>query len=137
MSILEGLRQAAKQAEENVEKNTNTAFDKARARATATTAAHVPDELLRALGARGRGLDSEDRPYGLALLQIVADVATEAFACGERSQGKMRTYMKAPHNRGKIFMSLKYDVLESLWLRELGRGERHSCSDIFTTLPLI
>lgn len=100
-NILGDLRQAAKEAEEDAStvtaKTTNTAVDKARARTAATKAARVIDELLRALGARGRGLDSEDRPYGLALLQVVADVAAGAFACGEYGEGKMRTCMQAPH----------------------------------------
>ena len=90
--ILADLRQAAKQAEDDATKvtasATKTAVDKAKARAAVTRAARVPEELLRALGARGRGLDAGfRRAYGLSLLKVVEDVAAEAFACGERSLG--------------------------------------------------
>ena len=90
--ILAGLRQAAKEAEDDARKvtasTTNTAVDKAKARSALTRAARVPEELLRALGARGRGLDSGcGRAYGLSLLKVVEDVAAEAFACGEPGQG--------------------------------------------------
>lgn len=90
--ILADLRQAAKLAEDDANKittsTTNTAVDRAKARSAMTRTARVPEELLRALGARGRGLDSGyGRAYGLSLLKVVEDVAAEAFACGERSQG--------------------------------------------------
>lgn len=90
--ILADLRQAAEQAEDIANKatasSTNTAVDKAKARAAMTRAAHVPEELLRALGTRGRGLDYGcGRGYGLSLLKVVEDVAAEASASGERSQG--------------------------------------------------
>eukprot|EP00752_Nemacystus_decipiens_P011279 g10023.t1 len=88
--ILADYRRAAKQVEDDANKvttsTTKTAVDKAKARAAVTRAARVPEELLRALGARGRGLDSGmGRAYGLSLLKVVEDVAAEAFACGERS----------------------------------------------------
>lgn len=91
--MLSDLRQAARQAEDDARRvitsTTNTAVDKAKARAAVTRAARVPEELLRALGARGRGLDSgRGRPYGLSLLKVVEDVAAEACACGERSHGE-------------------------------------------------
>lgn len=90
--ILADLQQAAKQAEDDADKvtasDTKTALDKAKARAAMTRAARIPEELLRALGARGRGLDSGlGRAYGLSLLEVVGDVAAGAFACGERSHG--------------------------------------------------
>lgn len=90
--ILAGLRQAAKEAEEDAEKvtasTTKTAVDKAKARAAATRAACVPEELLRALGARGRGLDAgRGRAYGLSLLEVVEEVAAEAFAIGDPGHG--------------------------------------------------
>lgn len=90
-AILSDLRQDAENAERNASavaaSTTKTAVDKAKTRSAATRAARVFDELLRALGARGRGLDSGGRPYGLSLLQVVEDVAAQAHACGERSQG--------------------------------------------------
>lgn len=95
VSILGNPLQASAQSEENgctaTTETTATAVDKATARTAATQAARVPDELLRALGAKGRGLDSGGRPYGLALLKVVEDVATEAFARGDRSRGKIGT----------------------------------------------
>eukprot|EP00903_Cladosiphon_okamuranus_P007042 g6846.t1 len=91
VDILADLRQAAKQAEDDANKvttsTTNTAVDKTKARSAMTRAARIPEELLRALGARGRGLNSGcGRSYGLSLLKVVEDVAAEAFACGECSQ---------------------------------------------------
>lgn len=69
-----------------------TAVDKARARTAASQAARVPEELLRALGARGRFPDTMDpasrRAYGLSLLVAVEEVAAEAQRCGRNSHGE-------------------------------------------------
>lgn len=62
------------------------AIDKARTRTAAAEAARVSEGLLRALGARGRGLDNS-RAYGLSLLGVVEEVAAEAGACGKRTPG--------------------------------------------------
>lgn len=136
VAILGDLRQAAEQAEEHASmvttKTTNTAVDKAKARTAATQAARVPDELLRALGARGRGLDSRGRPYGLALLKVVEDVAAEAFACGERSQGiclHAKGHTAVSYVANSRIISPKNEVLGSRCLRGFGRGERHSHPD--------
>ncbi|CAN0164076.1 unnamed protein product, partial [Ectocarpus sp. 8 AP-2014] len=90
-AIFSDLRQDAEKTERNASavaaSTTKTAVDKAKTRSAATRAARVFDELLRTLGARGRGLDSGGRPYGLSLLQVVEDVAAQAHACGDRSQG--------------------------------------------------
>ncbi|CAM9327755.1 unnamed protein product [Ectocarpus sp. 12 AP-2014] len=98
-AIFSDLRQDAEKAERTASavaaSTTKTAVDKAKTRSAATRAALIFDELLRALGARGRGLDSGDRPYGLSLLQVVEDVAAQAHACGERSQGDVDSRLTA------------------------------------------
>ncbi|CAM9574727.1 unnamed protein product, partial [Laminaria digitata] len=50
-------------------------------------AARIPEELLRALGARGAGLDSGGAAYGLSLLKAVEEIAAEAQLRGRRSRG--------------------------------------------------
>ncbi|CAM9321848.1 unnamed protein product [Ectocarpus sp. 6 AP-2014] len=98
-AIFSDLRQEAAKAERNASgvaaSTTKTAVDKAKTRSAATRAARVFDELLRALGARGRGLDSGGRPYGLSLLQVVEGVAAQAHACGDRSQGDVDSRLTA------------------------------------------
>lgn len=68
---------------------------KARARTSAAQAERVSDALLRALGARGKGLDStepeERRAYGLSLLKVIEEVAAEAQVSGKQSQGVFLT----------------------------------------------
>lgn len=91
-AILAGLRETASQAKDHADtvtaSATKTAVDKAKAKTASTRAARVPEELLRALGARGRGFDSDyGGAYGLSLLAAVEDVAAEAFACGEGYRG--------------------------------------------------
>lgn len=90
--ILADLRQAAAQAEEDAStiaaSSNKTAEDKAEARAAAARAASFPEQLLRALGARGRGVEAGGRQYGLALLDVVDSVAAEAPASEECSLGR-------------------------------------------------
>lgn len=90
--LRETADQTKKYAETVTASATKTAVDKAKARCASIRAARVPEELLRALGARGRGFDSDyGRPYGLSLLAAVENVAAEAFACGEGGRGACRT----------------------------------------------
>lgn len=140
VSILGDLREAAKQAEQNARtvttKTTNTAVDKAKARTAATQAARVPDELLRALGARGRGLDSGGRPYGLALLNVVENVAAEAFACGGRSQGKMCMYMQGISQLYVPICKVTCPQKGGPWSSVVGRIGMGNEAKISTLLPL-
>ncbi|CAM9989759.1 unnamed protein product [Scytosiphon promiscuus] len=90
--ILADFRQAAAQAEEDAAAisgsgATKSVVDEAEARAAAARAASFPEQLLRALGARGRGLEPGGRQYGLALLDVVDSVAAEALAHVEPSLG--------------------------------------------------
>lgn len=58
---------------------------------SATQIARVPEEVLRALGARGYGFDDMDearrRVYGHSLLKVIKEIAAEASLRGAQSHG--------------------------------------------------
>lgn len=61
-------------------------------------AARVPERLLRALGARGAGLNSGGTVYGSSLLQVVEDIAAEAQLRGRSNRGACAGRMEALGN---------------------------------------